>query len=1417
MKKKLLFICVFSLTIIYSLRTQAQDITLVKDINNNITANNPNSSPNYLKLMGENLFFSASTTNTGKELWVYNTIRKEVKLVKDLYKGPESGWPSFPTEFKGSLYFSAEYHVEGKPNWNTETALWKTDGTREGTIIIKSFNTSFVRKLFVVGENLFFTASDDINGEELWKSDGTTAGTVLVKDIFPGNRSSSPTRLTKLNEDLYFVASYGNNPDEYGFWRSDGTAAGTFMVKQAIAPSTVFGSPNPYIEYNNELYFAAIDGTNGKELWKSNGTAVGTYMVKDINIGEEDSSPAHFVVFRDYLYFSADNGINGTELWKTNGTNIGTTQVKDIWPGIPPGGPSWLTVFSGNLYFAGQDENNGFELWKSDGTANGTQLFKNIALNNLHSHPFLFTEVAGNLYFSAYDETNGTELWKTDGTYNGTTLVKDIKAGNSFHQPNYLTKGINNLYFIADDGISGYEVWKSDGTEEGTTPISNLKLGNDSSFPSNLTETLGSLFFTAENGINGIELWKSNGTANGTNLVKDIKNGIDSSSPNHLTEMTGSLFFVADDGINGFELWKSNGTTDGTSLLKDINIGNSSSPNYLTEVDASLFFTANDGVNGNELWKSNGTEAGTILLKDIKPGNGSSFADNLTEFLGNLYFTVNDGINGKELWKSDGTTNGTGLLKDIKGGSSSSLPSNLSKAGDNLFFVADDGTNGKELWKSDGTANGTELLKDIYIGNSNSSPNNLTEVEDDLYFTADDGINGTELWKSDGTEAGTILLKDIQSGNNGSFPNNLIQVGGSFYFTANDGINGIELWKSNGTSNGTYLVKDINPGLSNSLPRNLIELDGTLYFTATTPNGLFLFRSDGTQLGTNAIGYLNSVTSLKKFNNEIYIVTFTEEYGEELYKYNPNNNTFYKTGNWSVASNWSKGVVPDNTGEATIKANETAIIDINNVSINEMTIKKYAKVILAEDRNVTITNTLNNFGKIALSSNETTSGVLFLNNPTKGNGSLTYERGGLSENTFSIISSPVKEQKIVEFAKSQINNISFNAAVNPLQYAVATFNDENSEGNKWEYIDANTDVTEKFNAAVGYSISRNTNGSVFFTGTPIVASTNLTVKENKFNAIGNPFTTYFYANKNNNSSFLNDNISKLKIPALYIKDNNQGKYVAYTNLASSETKIIAPGQGFFVKTKPEETLLTFKADKRSLNPNSDNSSFNKILSDNFYLKLNAKNTNVKVTTAIIFDAQASSDYDSNLDIENFNSDSFDIFSKINNVDDNYTIQSLSNENYDSLNIPIGIITNQSTNVTFSIETFNFPENVKVYLEDRVMNKTTNLSEENYTINIDNSNDNRFYLKVTENTLSAQNETLNLVSVYKESKESLKITGLKSKKTSIKIFSILGKEVISHLIHNKTQASVNIKNLSSGLYIVTLTNDLGTKSKKIIIE
>ena len=55
----------------------------------------------------------------------------------------------------------------------------------------------------------YFAATNSKTGTELYKSDGTKAGTTLIKDIYPGASSSSPYYFCTVGKMVYFRANDG--------------------------------------------------------------------------------------------------------------------------------------------------------------------------------------------------------------------------------------------------------------------------------------------------------------------------------------------------------------------------------------------------------------------------------------------------------------------------------------------------------------------------------------------------------------------------------------------------------------------------------------------------------------------------------------------------------------------------------------------------------------------------------------------------------------------------------------------------------------------------------------------------------------------------------------------------------------------------------------------------------------------------------------------------------------------------------------------------------------------------------------------------------------------------------------------------------------------------------------------------------
>lgn len=427
------------------------------------------------------------------------------------------------------------------------------------------------------------------------------------------------------------------------------------------------------------MYFAATNGTNGRELWVTDGTTQGTRMVKDIAPGSSGSSPDNLVAIGSTLYFVATDGTNGRELWKTDGTSTGTVMVVDITPTDATSSTiDSLVAVGGGLFFTANDGTNGVELWKSNGTSNGTVQVKNIAAAaGVSSTPGNLIEMGGILYFSADDGVNGRELWKSDGTANGTVLVRDINTGTfsdtsgttpvtkpRSSAPGLFTVAGNTMYFAAIDFNNGAELWKTDGTAAGTVRVADLNPGTANAFGTGdqMIVINGILYFSAINGQNGSELWKLDTTGTtGPVMLKDIRPGSQGNLNEFLAfaEYNGKLYFTADNGTTGKELWVSDGTAAGTVIVADLDTGshtasnqqvpNGSFPLYFTKANGLLYFTAATAATGRELWRTDGTTAGTHQVTDAVYGPVGEDPREITNFKGGIYYSGADAPGAREL------------------------------------------------------------------------------------------------------------------------------------------------------------------------------------------------------------------------------------------------------------------------------------------------------------------------------------------------------------------------------------------------------------------------------------------------------------------------------------------------------------------------------------------------------------------------------------------------------------------------------------------------------------------------------------------------------------------------------------------------------------------------------------------------
>ena len=691
--------------------------------------------------------------------------------------------------------------------------LWRTDGTREGTRLVKSVERfEKPESLTRAGGKVFFKV-----GIRLWVSDGTPSGTVLLGEWLTPGFAERPRILGALGSRVLFVAP--EDGDE--LWVSDGTPAGTVPITNIAAPEP-FQATHSAAVFDGVAYFVVDDVTGGMDLWRSDGTRAGTRRVTAF--GFAFPFPGGLVLARigDRLVFIADDGLTGPRWWTSRGTPETTAPIPctGTCPNLAGLGgvrPFELAVIGGQILFPASDALHGQELWATNGIT-ASRRVKDLCLQTCDSSPRHFS-LAGGLLFFVASEGDSAFIWKTDGTSAGTVRLPPPRRDLGFFEDSlHVARAGGRFFFAAESEGRPRQLWASDGTPAGSAPVTVIGLG-DGSDPNFFTASGDRLFFMASDGFVR-HLWRSDGTPAGTVPV-DFGQAVEDGVGGGIEDVRaagGYVFFTRPDQA----LWRTDGTVAGTIRLTPPGV------NDILDVvpfGPGVAFSASDG-DRRSLWTSDGTVAGTrrpfVWPQDL-------FV--LAAFGPDLYLLSSD--EEPQLLVTNGTLAGTRVVATLE--RSVRFVRSLTPVGPRLFFIAGDFFR-PQIWRTDGTPGGTSPVLLSGPDERSRVPRALNALGDTVYALAlpdqrsrSDGSVHVELWRIDAITAAAARVREFEEED---VAGPLVSAGGRLYFPANDGEHGVELWESDGTAEGTRMVEDVAPGPSSSYPEELTPAGDRLYFAA---------------------------------------------------------------------------------------------------------------------------------------------------------------------------------------------------------------------------------------------------------------------------------------------------------------------------------------------------------------------------------------------------------------------------------------------------------------------------------------------------------------------------------------------------------------------------------------------------------
>jgi len=536
--------------------------------------------------------------------------------------------------------------------------------------------------------------------------------------------------------------------------------------------------------------------------------------------------------------------------------------------------------------------------------------------------------------------------------------------------------------------------------------------------------------------------------------------------------------------------------------------------------------------------------------------------------------------------------------------------------------------------------------------------------------------------------------------------------------------------------------------------------------------------------------------------------------------------------NWNTAANWSVNAVPTATDNAQIPhvtndpiVNEAAATP---AVCKNLTIESGAVLTIAAGKALTVNGTLTNHAGITGVLVQSTSGAF------DGTGALINSTAGVlgtverfvSGDLWHLISpAATAGETVASFVDLANGNL---VARNSTNYALAPWLEATG---KWDYYKvAGSNTSGLFGTpAKGFQVMRSSgagtgkgtnggSGKLTFKGT--LAATDLNIAATKsgygWNLIGNPYPCALDVTK-----FITANTPLLdqSYVAIYVSNIGDVDVKGYSPVIATAGLKLAPGEGFFVRTKTGGGTINFTADMKS----NVADAFKAATIDCPTVQLTAEDGNGKFGTTVKYESSATKGLDPGKDAGLFNgtASTFSLFTRL--VEDNgvdFTIQALPDNNLENMVVPVGLVADKGATVTFKATAANLPTGYKVYLEDRELGTFTRLDEVgnfySVALNAASNGTGRFYLHTSEIVSAIDESLLNEFKVIPNPEQHLvRIVGNFDLPAKAMVYDMNGKLVATSMLTSRIENDIPLSNSGTGVYLLRTESGKGVETVKFV--